>query len=520
MQKDENIIDVEIIENLTNIDDKQAVEVFGSEENAKSTAQILKDTFSSYSNRPKEQTLNSWVVTEFQKYPELFEDEKEINNSANEIVTTISFYDKNREELHTHLSKGKTTQSWMAKKIEEGAKSANIVNVANYGQKVEDALKDVNTNFVRYRYYDEKHPTHGLIAEDMANLEDAVKNNDVIHEGTNNAKDGADRIVNGQEIQTKYYENAKATVNSTFKDGKYRYIGKDGKPMQLEVPSDQYDDAVNAMQERIKAGQVEGVKNPKEAKTLIRKGAITYKESKKIAQKLKKEKDFQERNWDKLSKTEITKSVLRETGKSVAVGSLIQGGRILGNRIWNSLTGKPNKDASEDTKEWLQSSWSGIKSIGIQTAVTTGLTIAVRKGFVGKLAKNTPIGRVANIAYVGIENTKVLWKMGTGEIGFKEGMKEMANVTASAVGGIVGTGKGAILGATIGSAVPIVGTVIGGFVGGVIGGIAGSTVGEVIAKGATKIVSGVSSALKSVASTVKSVGSSIASGISSLFSWW
>ncbi|MEA3228146.1 MAG: hypothetical protein U9P38_03635 [Campylobacterota bacterium] len=513
------IIDVEVIENLEKIDEKEALKVFGSEENAKGTAQILKDTLYSYSNKPKEQRLQVWVEEEFKKYPQEFSDEVTIQKDAKEIVENITLFNKNREELQTHLSKGKTTQSWMAKKIEDGAKSANIVSVGNYGQKVEDALKDVNTNFVHYRYYDEKHPTHGLVAEDMANLEDAVKNNDVIHEGTNNAKDGADRIVNGQEIQTKYYETAKGTVNSTFKDGKYRYIGKDGKPMQLEVPSDQYDEAVSAMQERIKAGQVEGVTDPKQAKNLIRKGAITYKESKEIAKKLKKEKDFQERNWDKLSKTEITKSILRETGKSVVMGSLIQGGRILGGRIWNSLTGKPNKETSEDVKEWLQSSWSGAKSIGIQTAVTTGVTIAVRKGFIGTLAKNTPIGKIANIAYVGVENVKVLWKMGKGEIGFKEGMKEMASVSGSAIGGIVGAGKGAVLGATVGSAVPIVGTVIGGVIGGVLGGIAGSSVGEVIAKGATKVVSGVSSVLKSVASTVKSVGSAISNAVSSLKFW-
>ena len=41
----------------------------------------------------------------------------------------------------------------------------------------------------------------------------------------------------------------------------------DGKPMQIEVPSDKkYDAAVKAMEEKIRKGQVKGVDNPEEAK--------------------------------------------------------------------------------------------------------------------------------------------------------------------------------------------------------------------------------------------------------------
>ncbi|MEW4353605.1 hypothetical protein AB1I63_01710 [Streptococcus pneumoniae] len=55
--------------------------------------------------------------------------------------------------------------------------------------------------------------------------------------GQNNAKNGADRIVGNQLIQTKYHNTASSTVNSAFepasKGGMYRYKG-----MQLEVPRD------------------------------------------------------------------------------------------------------------------------------------------------------------------------------------------------------------------------------------------------------------------------------------------
>lgn len=53
--------------------------------------------------------------------------------------------------------------------------------------------------------------------------------------------------------------------------------------MQIEVPSDMYDAAVTAMEEKIKRGQVEGVTDPKKAKEIIRKGNISYEQAKNIA---------------------------------------------------------------------------------------------------------------------------------------------------------------------------------------------------------------------------------------------
>ena len=50
--------------------------------------------------------------------------------------------------------------------------------------------------------------------------------------------------------------------------------------MQIEVPSDKYEDAVRAMQNRIDRGEIHGIKN---AKDIIRKGNITYEQAKNIA---------------------------------------------------------------------------------------------------------------------------------------------------------------------------------------------------------------------------------------------
>ena len=125
---------------------------------------------------------------------------------------------------------------------------------------------------------------HGHAAEYANNVLDVLKHpfQEVKQVGQNNAPNGADRIVGNQNIQTKYHFNARSTVNSAFDSnadgGMYRYEG-----MQLEVPKEQYDECVKIMQEKIRDGKVRGVTNPSEAKNIIRKGNVTYKECKLIA---------------------------------------------------------------------------------------------------------------------------------------------------------------------------------------------------------------------------------------------
>ena len=124
---------------------------------------------------------------------------------------------------------------------------------------------------------------HGYAAEQGNNLYDTINGRNAEILGDDNAKNGPDRIVDGQLIQTKYCQNANASVNSGFKNGKYRYLDSNGNPMQLEVPSDQYDEAIRIMEEKIRKGQVPGRKNPKDASKIIRKGNITLKQAINIA---------------------------------------------------------------------------------------------------------------------------------------------------------------------------------------------------------------------------------------------
>ncbi|HCQ7632095.1 TPA: hypothetical protein ACG5UY_005142, partial [Escherichia coli] len=101
--------------------------------------------------------------------------------------------------------------------------------------------------------------------------------------GDNNARNGADRLVSGTEIQTKYCSTAARSVGAAFdgQNGQYRYMGNNG-PMQLEVPRDQYAGAVETMRNKIREGKVPGVTDPAEASRLIRRGHLTYTQARNI----------------------------------------------------------------------------------------------------------------------------------------------------------------------------------------------------------------------------------------------
>ena len=125
---------------------------------------------------------------------------------------------------------------------------------------------------------------HGVAAEYANNAIDSLNPfNNAKHIGSDNAKHGADRNVNGINIQTKYKETASASVGAAFEDGKAIYLNKDGSMMQIEVPRDQYQKCVELMKKRIENGEVPGETNPENAKNYVRKGHITYLQAYNVA---------------------------------------------------------------------------------------------------------------------------------------------------------------------------------------------------------------------------------------------
>lgn len=133
---------------------------------------------------------------------------------------------------------------------------------------------------------------HGIMAEEAQTIIDRLKGRNAAVVGRDNAKNGADRLVNGAYIQTKFYNSGKECIEACF-DGKnggmYRYLDEDGNPMAVEVPEDMYGDAVAEFRSRISKGKVPGVTDQNRAESLVRASDLTYKQSVALCTPMTKE---------------------------------------------------------------------------------------------------------------------------------------------------------------------------------------------------------------------------------------
>ncbi|HEM2584042.1 TPA: hypothetical protein U0417_000877 [Streptococcus suis] len=200
--------------------------------------------------------------------------QKNIVANLNSIIKTgytADLHENYLEKVIDRLQKN----DFHTENFQNGAKIGSIIGL---NMMLGFHLKDIQFNAIA------KAPQgHGHAAEYANNVIDKIKYpfQKVEQVGRDNVKNGADRIVGNQKIQTKYYAKASGTINAAFdkaNGGEYRYKG-----MQLEVPKDQYNESIQLMKKKIKAGKVPGHSEPDDAYLIIRKGNVTYNEAKLVA---------------------------------------------------------------------------------------------------------------------------------------------------------------------------------------------------------------------------------------------
>lgn len=149
---------------------------------------------------------------------------------------------------------------------------------------------EFNTQWYKYRCGPHGLCGHGYAAEDINGFYDKMHGHDVQYAGRDNSRYGADRIVDGEQIQTKYCRTAKRTVDSAFpeeNESNYAYWNEDGKPQRLEVPKDQYEECVELMRQKIIDGKVKNnngdtITDPSEAENIVKAGEYTQKQAENI----------------------------------------------------------------------------------------------------------------------------------------------------------------------------------------------------------------------------------------------
>ena len=341
---------------------------------------------------------------------------------------------------------------------------------------------------------------HGFAAENANHLYDKISKGDFfgresvkltgeeIDERTGRIiKNGPDRVVDGINIQTKYCSKGGKCISQCFENGKLKYLNADGTPMQIEVPSDKYDAAVKAMENRIKNGEVPGISDPSKAKDIVRKGNFTYQQAKNIA----KFGTVESITFDAVNGAIISTGVMGISAtltlataiwsgekfdvalKKATYAGLRVGGNTFVTAILSSQLSRAGlNSALVGSSEVIVSLMGPKASAVLVNAFRSGGNIygaAAMKSAAKMLRGNAITGTISVVVLSSFDVANIF----RGRISGSQLFKNITNTASTVAGGTAGWIGGATAGAAIGTVVPIVGTAIGGAVGGIIGSFAG-----------------------------------------------
>lgn len=341
-------------------------------------------------------------------------------------------------------------------------------------------------------YFDDKIISpkgHGFAAEHANHLVDIYRGRDALIIGDDNVKNGADRIVDGVRIQSKYCASGSKCVQECFDKGIFRYLNSDGTPMQIEVPSDKYESAIQAMENRIRKGEVPGITNPAEAKNIVRKGYFTYDQVKNIA----KAGTVESICYDAASGAIIATNAFGVTavlsfataiwnGEKMDIAlksAAAQGLKVCGTTFVTAvLAGQLSKaglnSALVGSSETIVRIMGPKASAVLANAFRSGTNIyggAAMKS-AAKLLRGNAITGVVSFAVLSIGDVGNIFQ---GRISGEQLFKNLTNTASAVAGGGAGWTVGATAGAAIGSVIPIIGTAAGGVVGGLVGAFGGGS---------------------------------------------
>ena len=347
---------------------------------------------------------------------------------------------------------------------------------------------------------------HGEMAEEAINMLDRLHGFDAKVIGRDNAKDGADRQVGDIFIQTKYYNSARGSLEACFnpETGQYRYI-KDGKPMQLEVPKDQYQKVLDGFRRKIEKGKVPGVTDPNEAANIVRKGRLTYQQ----AVNLTKPGTIESLSYDAFTGAVTCSCALgitfvvtvfltwRKTGD---IKQAIQAGASAGLQVFG-ISFVQHMLVSQIARTGLANSLLApsqyiVGKLGYQASATIVNGIRALSGksaiygaaaskHLAKILRSNVLTSVLSFAVFSIPETYNVAARKISGAQYAKNMSVLAGSIAAGAGGAIAAGVVAakVAGAAGTAVAPGVGTVVGiagGFVGGAVGAKVVKTTGDIL----------------------------------------
>lgn len=213
-----------------------------------------------------------------------------------------------------------------------------------------------------------KHHTrcgHGFTAENANALHDRLSGRSVKQVGTGNALSGPDRLCAGVAIQTKYCALGSKSIKAAFEsDGRYRYPGQ-----VLEVPPEQYDEVVAAMAQAITEGRVEDTTNPGRAGDLVRKGSVSYQQSRRIARPGNRDSLFTSAGRKAVG-TVARVSLGKPVARAAAVNhcSRLMRSSLIGGAVTMAVGSAPNIARAVGKMTWAQVGRCGVEDVASTAA--------------------------------------------------------------------------------------------------------------------------------------------------------
>lgn len=347
---------------------------------------------------------------------------------------------------------------------------------------------------------------HGEMAEEAITMLDKLHGFDAKVIGRDNAKDGADRQIGDIFIQTKYYNSARGSLEACFnpETGQYRYMS-DGKPMQLEVPKDQYQKVLDGFRKKIENGKVPGVTDPNEASNIVRKGRLTYQQ----AVNLTKPGTIESLSYDALTGAVTCSCALgitfvvtvfltwRKTGD---ITQAIQAGASAGLQVFG-ISFVQHMVVSQIARTGLANSLLApsqyiVGKLGYQASATIVNGIRALSGksaiygaaaskHLAKILRSNVLTSVLSFAVFSIPETYNVASRKISGAQYAKNMSVLAGSIAAGAGGAIAAGVVAakVAGAAGTAVAPGVGTVVGiagGFVGGAVGAKVVKVAGDVL----------------------------------------
>lgn len=486
-----------------------------SEEQARGISRIQRTVLERYVAAKDKMPVDEWLLQEFQKQlPE--RSYKDIQGMSSEIITSLKVTEAMKASQQRAIASGRSKESWLASTVLQSTSQMTAQESAKYLQNLDDAVKNANvamheaitTKGSGYTIPNQNPNLDGFIAEqyhvNSFNMEAAAQGSGLRAEvqplkpGETYTKNGFDVVIkdaNGNRIhqyQMKYGATAEDTI-SMLKAGKYNN-------QIIVVPEEQ----VEAVQKAFPNKTVTSIIGAGDVKSK----PLTKEQAKKLQEQAQND-NFMDADWNDYVAKEIALGIGKQAGYACLQGAAVGAGMTIATKIWNG--------ESINGEEMIETAIMSGADFGLKTATAGALKVASEKGIFTAIPKGTKGSTFANIAFVAIENVKVLGKVATGELTPKEGIDVMQQITCACVAGIAASEEGAALGASIGSVLGPVGAAVGGFIGGTVGYLAGSKVAQSIVKGVQKVRDTAVSVIKSVGQAVVSGAKAIVRSVTSLF---